>query len=248
MDLLQHHSEKYGQVPVDVYGVGPDLASIQADAERRGLPLVFKGHADHSSTELQQYKAFINCCRKDVLATATAEAVAMNKWVILPDVACNQFFKAFPNVLLFNNKTTFSQQLLRTLEYDPPALSEDYLRDLSWAAATERLLAAASITSQEWPSALGQVWDDCLWVPYRLFALLFKGARQTFAAAPKLPLEPELDVHAMPEQQETSLAQEQQRQKRKDGGRVAKRRHSKLTETAGLAGPVQMACVSGSVR
>ena len=63
-----------------------------------------------------------------MLATATAEAVAMNKWVILPDVACNQFFKAFPNVLLFNSKATFSQQLLRTLEYDPPALSEEHLR------------------------------------------------------------------------------------------------------------------------
>lgn len=59
-------------------------------------------------------------------------------------------------------------------------------RELSWAAATERLLAAASIHSKEWPGAVSQLWDDCLWVPYRLFALLFVGARNTFAPAPKL--------------------------------------------------------------
>jgi hypothetical protein len=59
-------------------------------------------------------------------------------------------------------------------------------RELSWAAATERLLAAASIEAQEWPGAAAQLWDDCLWVPYRLFALLFTGARNTFAAAPEL--------------------------------------------------------------
>jgi hypothetical protein len=48
------------------------------------------------------------------------------------------------------------------------------------------LLAAASIQAQEWPGAAAQLWDDCLWVPYRLFALLFTGARNSFAAAPKL--------------------------------------------------------------
>jgi len=73
-------------------------------------------------------QVFINCCKKDVLATATAEAVAMNKWVVLPKAPCNQFFKAFPNVLLFSTPAEFSQQLTKALEADPPALSEHHIR------------------------------------------------------------------------------------------------------------------------
>ncbi|WIA40367.1 hypothetical protein OEZ86_013731 [Tetradesmus obliquus] len=186
MALLQDHEAKHGQVPVDVYGSGPDLAAIEAEAARRGLALSFKGQADHCCPALQEYKVFINCCKKDVLATATAEAVAMNKWALLPHAPCNAFFAQFPNVLLFSNAAGFSAALCRALEEEPPALSAQHLRELSWAAATERLLAAASIQAQEWPGAAAQLWDDCLWVPYRLFALLFIGARNAFAPAPKL--------------------------------------------------------------
>lgn len=205
---------------VDIYGDGPDLAAIQADAAARGLPLVFKGQADHCSPALQEYRVsgwyrasyrcryayillpavsvaapvlpvhdvrktkagrskegvccmgcwccsmlvvllvhpvhavdctsatainarpvvssavadalccqiFINCCKKDVLATATAEAVAMNKWVVLPDVPCNEFFRPFPNVLLFRGAAGFSCALMKALEHDPPPLSLQHLR------------------------------------------------------------------------------------------------------------------------
>lgn len=44
------------QVPVDVFGVGPDLSAIQAEAERRRLPLTFLGQVDHCSAQLQEYK------------------------------------------------------------------------------------------------------------------------------------------------------------------------------------------------
>jgi hypothetical protein len=73
-------------------------------------------------------QVFINCCKKDVLATATAEAIAMNKWAILPDVPCNDFFRQFPNVLLFSNAAGFSRALCRALEQEPPALSTQHLR------------------------------------------------------------------------------------------------------------------------
>ncbi len=78
--------------------------------------------------DLANMQVFINCCRKDVLATATAEAVAMNKWAILPDVACNQFFKAFPNVLMFDSAAGFSRALMTAMEQDPPPLSDEHLR------------------------------------------------------------------------------------------------------------------------
>lgn len=44
------------QVSIDIYGNGPDLPAIKAEAERRGLPLQFRGQADHCSKELQEYK------------------------------------------------------------------------------------------------------------------------------------------------------------------------------------------------
>ncbi len=51
------------QVSVDVFGKGPDLAAIHAEANRRKLPLAFKGHADHCSSELQEYKVGgVACC------------------------------------------------------------------------------------------------------------------------------------------------------------------------------------------
>eukprot|EP00775_Hariotina_reticulata_P005176 gene5176-5414_t len=187
MDLLQRHDKQHKQqVAVDVFGGGPDLPAIQAEAVRQGLALSFLGHADHCSPRIWQYKIFINCCKKDVLATATAEAVAMNKWVVLPEAPCNQFFKAFPNVLVFSTPAEFSQQLTKALQSDPPPLTDPHIRELSWEAATQRLLAAASISSKEWPGPASQALDDCLWVPWQLFALLFKGARRVFAAPPKL--------------------------------------------------------------
>jgi hypothetical protein len=44
------------QVAVDVYGAGPDLSAIEAEATRRGLALSFKGQADHCCPALQEYK------------------------------------------------------------------------------------------------------------------------------------------------------------------------------------------------
>jgi hypothetical protein len=41
---------------VDVFGGGPDLPAIQAEAARRALPLSFLGHADHCSPLIWQYK------------------------------------------------------------------------------------------------------------------------------------------------------------------------------------------------
>lgn len=73
-------------------------------------------------------QVFINCCKKDVLATATAEAVAMNKWALLPHAPCNAFFVQFPNVLLFSNAAEFSAALCKALEQEPPALSARHLR------------------------------------------------------------------------------------------------------------------------
>ena len=83
----------------------------------------------------------------------TAEALAMNKFVILPEHPSNTFFRDFPNALFYKTPQEFCSRLLHAQGHDPEPLSDDLRHRLSWAAATERLIAAAALP----PSALTRV-------------------------------------------------------------------------------------------
>jgi digalactosyldiacylglycerol synthase len=73
-------------------------------------------------------QVFINPSTSDVVATTTAEALAMGKWVVVPDIACNAFFKQFRNCLTYKDAAGFIEAVDRALQKEPAPPSDCELR------------------------------------------------------------------------------------------------------------------------
>ena len=162
LDRMQEHVTLCGEstdkiVSMDVYGHGKELEEIEYEALRvRGLSnLSFLGSKNHLSDDMAGYRVFVNPSTSDVVATTSAEALAMGKWLLVPRHPCNSFFERFQNCLIYDNDVEFHDLLIHSSSTQPNPLTERELNMLSWTSATERFLLCCSDTNMERSKRLG---------------------------------------------------------------------------------------------
>ncbi|XVE96291.1 hypothetical protein REPUB_Repub02eG0208500 [Reevesia pubescens] len=140
IDLLARHKNDLDGFKLDVYGNGEDAHEVQSTAKRLDLNLNFLKGRDHADDSLHGYKVFINPSVSDVLCTATAEALAMGKFVVCADHPSNEFFRSFPNCLTYKTSEDFVTKVKEALTNDPHPLTPEQRYNLSWEAATQRFV------------------------------------------------------------------------------------------------------------
>ncbi|CAK8544148.1 unnamed protein product [Lathyrus sativus] len=140
IDLLGKHKTDLDGFNMDVFGSGEDAHEVQSAARRLDLNLNFQKGRDHADDSLHRYKVFINPSISDVLCTATAEALAMGKFVVCADHPSNEFFNSFPNCLIYKTPEDFVAKVKEALENEPYPLTPEQRYKLSWEAATQRFM------------------------------------------------------------------------------------------------------------
>eukprot|EP00850_Spirogloea_muscicola_P022285 SM000286S10648 [mRNA] locus=s286:82703:85018:+ [translate_table: standard] len=145
VDLLAENKATLGSLKVDVFGTGEDSGEVQATAQARKLRMRFHKGRDHADAMLQQYKVFINPSLSDVVCTTTAEALAMGKLVVCADHPSNEFFRSFPNCLIYKTGQEFVEKVQEAVARDPVPLTAEQRHLLSWEAATDRFIESADL-------------------------------------------------------------------------------------------------------
>ena len=149
IDNLKLHRGNSGATddlpPIDTYGSGKDYDQIVAEIDAADLPITPHSALDHAHPAMHGYRVFINPSTSDVLCTATAEALAMGKKVVIPDHPSNTFFKQFANTFMYTSPEHMVDTLNEALATEPAPMSPMEEFTLSWEAASERLLDAAAL-------------------------------------------------------------------------------------------------------
>lgn len=153
VELLEEDYVRTGdQVKVDFFGSGPDLDAVKARVTGSTALAGVTVHGkviDHAAPALHGYKLYVNPSNSDVVCTATAEALAMGKFVICLEHPSNDFFSTFTNCFTYRTAEEFSDLLRHCLARQPAPLSADEQYRLSWEAATQRFYTAALVPPEK---------------------------------------------------------------------------------------------------
>ena len=133
---------------VDAFGSGEDADAVRAAAASSGAPLTLRPGRDHLDPSLRSYRVFVNPSTSDVVATTSAEALALGRWLVCTIHPCNEFFSSFGTCLRYGDAAGFRLQLCRALSRPPPRLSAEERASLTWAAATRRFLDAVEAPAE----------------------------------------------------------------------------------------------------
>lgn len=188
LELQEYHRRSTGSYfEIDVFGSGPEedeirraygqhCTSIPSSQKSHGppnpyyppwrrkpMPVKFLGRVDHAHVS-GEYTVFVNPSITEVLCTSTAEAVARGRFVLVPCHPSNAFFAAFPNCLQYTTKSEFVALLRYAQTHAPTPLTSEQRRSLTWEAATERLVVAASVSQRDDArrNRVGKRWDETL--------------------------------------------------------------------------------------
>ena len=75
-----------------------DLPRSKYELRQHPIPARFLGMIDHAAIkEMPKYRIFLNLSESEVLCTTTAEALAMGRWVIIPN---HRTFSFYPFIVL----------------------------------------------------------------------------------------------------------------------------------------------------
>ena len=132
---LHGGSGEVGIPHVDTYGSGPDFNEIVDEIDASQLPITPHTGIDHAHPTMHRYRVFVNPSTSDVLCTATAEALAMGKVVIIPDHPSNIFFKQFSNTVMYNDPIELVPLLREHLAKEPSSMSPREAYMCAWKLA-----------------------------------------------------------------------------------------------------------------
>ncbi|KAJ8611403.1 hypothetical protein CTAYLR_006512 [Chrysophaeum taylorii] len=142
---------------IHCFGDGSDLPEIKRKAEALGSRLSFMGRADHGNASVfGAYDVFVNPSISEVLCTATAEALAMGKSVVISRHPSNEFFYAFDKCHTFapGDRVEFRKALDAAAADRASHDFSDRRASLDWEAATNRLVSAAALDVRAPPARL----------------------------------------------------------------------------------------------
>lgn len=157
LNLLEKYAALEGELAqLDLFGSGPDIEAVQQRVRSSPTLSQVRVHGavvDHASEVLQNYQVFVNASQSDVLCTATAEALAMGKNVVLLRHPSNEFFGRFQNTRFYETPSEFARMLKEALTNPPQEMSEQERAQLNWKQATERFYDAVAIDAapEHWP-------------------------------------------------------------------------------------------------